>query len=153
MLVGGGAALAAALLTRLAAGSPAATVHQLEAFLPLPPLWLMGLLWLSAFALAGAAAGEMLTVPCPSPRVEALAWRGATALILAVVFSLVWYTLLFGKFLLLASWLCLPLSAAAAAWCALSWGQVNRRAACILWGFALWEAFLFFLQLAVLFHA
>jgi hypothetical protein len=84
---------------------------------------------------------------------KALAWRGATALILAAVFSLVWYTLLFGKFLLLASWLCLPLSAAAAAWCALSWGQVRRGTAMILWGVFLWETFLFFLQLAVLLHA
>lgn len=153
MLIGGGVALAAALLTRLTVGTPVTAIHKFEAFLSLPPIWFMGLLWLASFALTGAFAGELLSSPCLPPRDEALAWRGATALVLALVFSLVWYTLLFGKCFLLASWLCLLLSAAAAVWCALSWLQVKRGASLVMFGFFLWQMILFFLQLAVLLHA
>ncbi len=151
-LIGGGVTLTAALLTRLTVGSPLAVVHKLEAFLILPPLWLMSLLWLSAFILMGAAAGHLLACPMGSAKREACLWRGSTFMVLAVVFSLVWYTLLFGKLFLLPSWLCLLLSAAAALVCGVSWRQVAWGAASVALGFALWQITLFLLQFAVLLH-
>ena len=151
-LIGGGVALIAALLTRLTVGSPLAVAHKLEVFLILPPLWLMSLLWLFSFLLMGAAAGHLLASPMGSAKREAYLWRGSTFMVLAVVFSLVWYTLLFGKLFLLPSWICLLLSAAAAFACALSWRQVARGAAAAALGFALWQITLFLLQFAVLLH-
>ena len=148
--IGGGVTLAAALLTRWAVGSPVAVMHKLEAFRALPPLWLMSLLWLSSFAVLGMSLGYLLTCPDGDPRREALFWRGNTFLVLAVVFSLLWYALLFGKFYPVPSWLCLILSAAAALVCALSWLRVKTAAFAAAVLFALWQGYLILLQLAVL---
>ena len=150
---GGGVALAAAILTRLTAGSPLTVIHKLEATLPIPPIWLMSLMWLASFVLFGAAAGLLLVFPHGNPQREASLWRGNTFMVLAMVFSLGWYTLLFGKFCLLPSCLCLLLSAAAALACALAWMQLKRNASVAALVFSLWQIFLFLLQCAVLFHA
>ena len=152
-LVGGGVTLTAALLTRWAVGSPLPVMHRLEAIRPLPPLWLMSLLWLASFALLGMAIGYLLTCPDGNPRREALFWRGNTFLVLAVVFSLLWYTLLFGKFYPVPSWCCLLLSVAAALVCAFSWIQVKTAAAVSVLIFALWQGYLILLQLTVLMTA
>ncbi len=152
MLIGGALTLAAALLTRLTVGSPLAVVHKLEAFLILPPLWVLSLVWLMHFAILGAAAGYLLACPAHNPVREAAMWRGCTFMVLAAVFSLVWYTLLFGKLCLLPSWICLLLSAGAALVCALSWRTLGKGAFAAALAFALWQIGLFFLQLTVILH-
>ena len=149
-LVGGGVTLAAALLTRWAVGSPVTVLHRLEALRALPPLWLMSILWLASFAAVGMAVGYLLTCPDGSPRREALFWRGNTFLVLAVVFSLLWYVLLFGKFYPVPSLCCLLLSAGAALVCSLSWMQVKAPPAVAVLIFALWQGYLILLQLTVL---
>ena len=149
-LIGAGVTLAAALLTRLAVGSPLAVLHKLGAAAILPPLWLMSLVWLASFASAGAIAGYLLACPAGHAARETALWRGATFFVLAMVFSLVWYTLLFGKLCLLPSWLCLFLSAASAAVCGLSWGKLFLGGAWILFGFAVWQTVLILFQLCIL---
>ncbi len=153
VLIGGGIVLAAALLTRLAVGSPLAVIHKLGASILLPPLWFTSLLWLASYALMGAAAGYLLSCPTGNTRREAFLWRGCTFLVLAVVFSLVWYTLLFGKLYLLSSWICLFFSAVAALICMISWWQIGKWAAIVSLCFAVWQVCLFLLQLAVILHA
>lgn len=152
VLVGGGLVLAAALLTRLTVGSPLAVIHKLGASVLLPPLWLTGLLWLGSYVLMGAAVGYLLSCPPGNARREADLWRGCTFLVLAVVFSLVWYTLLFGKLCLLLSCLCLLLAAVCALVCMISWWSVGKGAAVISLGFSLWQICLLFLQFAVILH-
>ena len=152
LLIGGALTTTAALLTRLTVGSPLAVVHKLEALLILPPLWVLSLLWLAHFALLGAAAGFLLGCPIHTPHQEAAMWRGCTFMVLAAVFSLVWYTLLFGKLCLLPSWLCLLLSAGAAMACTISWRQTKKGAAAAAFAFSLWQIGLFFLQFAVILH-
>ena len=152
MLIGGALTTVAALLTRLTVGSPLTVAHKLEALLILPPLWVLSLLWLVHFTLLGAAAGFLLGCPTHNPHQEAAMWRGCTFMVLAAVLSLVWYTLLFGKLCLLPSWLCLLLSAGAAAVCAISWRQTKKGAAVVAFAFSLWQVCLFFLQFAVILH-
>ena len=152
LLLGGGIALAAALLTRLTVGSPLAVIHKLDAFSVLPPLWILSLVWLAAFAWLGAAAGYLLACPPGSPKREADLWRGCTFAVLGAVFSLVWYTLLFGKFYLLPSWFCLPVSAAAAGICGLSWGRIGKGGAAAALAFGAWQICLFLIQLGVILH-
>lgn len=151
-LVGGGLALAAAFLVRLSVGSPLAAIRFLAADRLLPPLWLMGLLWLLGLFLLGVVGGlAIASTGCGGQR-EALLWRGCTCLLLTVVFSLIWYALLFGKFSLFFSWICLPLAAAVAVLCFLSWRRPLGWAALVPAGYALWSVILFLLQFAVMLH-
>ena len=151
--VGGAVTLTAALLTRATVGGPLAVLHKLEPIFPLPPLWLTGILWLASFIIVGGAAGYLLTCSELGPHKEALLWRGSTFLVLGVVFSLVWYTLLFGKFFLLPSWICLLLSAATSLVCFLSWIQVKTAAAVAVLLFSLWQVYLVLVQMAILLAA
>ncbi len=153
-LLGGGLSLAAAILVRLLTENPRLVLHRLAAGCHLPPLWFLGFVWLAGFCLLGAAMGFLLGNLCcgGSTHREALLWRGSTCLILALVISLVWYVLLFGKFSLFFSWLCLPLAMALALLCALSWWRLSRGASLILGGYALWMLCLFLLQFAVMLH-
>ena len=151
-LIGGGLTLAAALLMGLSVGSALPAIHALRAEAILPPVWLMSLLWLSSFALLGGALGYLLSCPSGGALREARLWRGATFLVLTVTLALVWYSLLFGKLLLLPSWLCLLLAAAASLTCALSWWPISRGAALIAGGCSLWQLSLFFWQFAIIIH-
>ncbi len=151
-LIGAGLLLACAMLTRWSVGSPIILLHKLSASALLPPMWLMSLLWLGFYLLWGAALGDLLSCPPTSPVGEVHLWRGCTFAVLAVVFSLVWYTLLFGKFYLVPSWMCLLVSAAAAFVCAYSWWRVTKWTSCVALLFGLWNICLFFLQFAVILH-
>lgn len=153
VLVGGALVLAVALLTRMAVGSPFYLLHKLNATGILPPVWCMSVLWMSAYALSGAVAGYLLSRPTGNAQREACLWRGCTFLILAIVFSLVWYTLLFGKHYLIPSWLCLLMSGGFALICVRAWWSIGKWAALIALGFTLWQICLFFLQFAVIMHA
>lgn len=148
--VGGGVVLAAALLTRFLCGSPLWFLRWSDVSGLLPPLWLLSLLWMTAYVAVGCAAGYLFSCPAWGVARESHLWRGSTFLILAVVVSLVWYTLLFGKHYLLPSWLCLPVSASAAGVCGASWWRLQRAVGCVAWMFGIWQTVLFFLQLAVL---
>lgn len=151
-LVGGGTTIAIALMTRLTVGSPLHTLHRFPNIL-LPPLWLLSLLWLGSFALLGAAVGNLLACPHGNPQNEASLWRGSTFMVLAVMFALDWYTLFFGKLLLLPSSLCLLLSAAAATLCACAWFSLRKGAAIAAFLFSLWQIYIFFLQMAIFLQA
>ncbi len=152
MLIGAAVVLTAALLTRLAAGSPLGVIHRLNAACLLPPLWLANLLWLAAFALVGAASGDLLVCTGGGAHRQAWLWRGSTFLVSAVVFSLVWYILLFGKLWLILSCLFPLLAAAASLACALAWRRIGGNAWIAAMVFALWQIVLFLWHIAVLLH-
>ncbi len=151
-LIGGGIATVAAIFVRILTENPRVVLHRLAAYDRLPPLWLLSILWLGWFFLLGATTAILLCASRRDCRREALLWRGSTFLVLTVVISLIWYTLLFGKFSLLISWLCLPVAIAAALLCALSWWRTAGWAGVLLVGFALWLLCLFLLQFAVMLH-
>ncbi len=150
--VGGGITLATALLTRFLTGSPFWLVHSETVAEVLPPLWLLSLLWMTAYMAVGGAAGYVFSCPVKGSLREAHLWRGSTFLILAVVLSLAWYALLLGKNYFLPSWLCLPLAALAAGIGGGSWWCIQKMAGFVVWGFGLWQIVLLLLQLAVLLH-
>ena len=152
ILIGAGVLMTCALLTRWSVGSPVILLHKLSGVTPLPPMWLMSLLWLGFYLLWGAAAGKLLWNNSKSTLWEIRIWRGCTFAVLAVVFSLVWYTLLFGKFYLIPSWMCLFLSATASFACSCSWWPVVKWTAIVAWLFGIWNIFLFFLQLAIIIY-
>jgi hypothetical protein len=88
-------------------------LHLLGADALLPPLWIMGLLWLTGYVLLGAAAGYAFACSTGGPYGEASLWRGLTFLVAEVTFSFAWYSLSFGSFLLFPAWICLLLGVAA----------------------------------------
>ncbi len=148
-LVGGGIGLLQALVLRAVAGGPWALLHRLNAAAYLPPMWLLGLLWLAAFILLGGAAGT--AVACAAGHAdEASAWRGCTAVTLAAMLAEAWYALLFLKYSLLFSWLCLPIAVVLLAVAALSWRSVHPGAALLSLGGALWFVFLLVLESMVI---
>ena len=151
-LIGACAGLAAAVCLRLTVGSPLPILRLLGADTLLPPLWLVGILWLLSYALAGASVGYILACRPGGGDCDALRWRGITFLILAVTFSFAWYSLLFSSFLLLPSWICLLLAAASALLCTLSWRSVNLLPTVAAGGLALWHLLLVLTQLMVILH-
>ena len=152
VLIGAGLLLTCAMLTRWSVGSPVLLLHKLNASAILPPMWLMSLLWLGFYVLWGAAFGELLSCLPENPAREVYIWRGSTFAVLAVVFSLVWYTLLFGKYYLVPSWLCLLISALASCVCGYSWCRVVKWTSVIAFLFAIWNICLFFLQFSIILH-
>lgn len=151
-LIGACSGLAAAVCLRLTVGSPLPILRLLGADALLPPLWLVGVLWLLSYALAGASVGYILACRAGGGDRDALRWRGITFLILAVTLSFAWYSLLFSSFLLLPSWICLLLAAASALLCTLSWRSVELRAAVVSGGLTLWLLLLVLTQLMVILH-
>lgn len=152
MLAGGGIGLAAGLALRGAAGSPIPVLRLLGADALLPPLWLAGLVWLAAYALAGGAAGYLAACPVRGGSREACLWRGGTFLAVAVGISFCWYSCLFASVLLLLSWLCLLAAAGFALLCTLSWWRLNRFCALAVGAVAVWFFCLSILQAVLLLH-
>lgn len=149
-LIGGGAVLLSALCLCLTVGSPLPILRLLGAGALLPPLWIVGLLWLFGYALAGASAGYVLACAGKGASRSAHGWRGVTFLTLEVTLSFAWYSLLFQSFLLLPSWFCLLLAVGAGFACTLSWFSVSRPAAVASGGLTLWFFCLLLIQLAVM---
>ncbi len=148
--IGGGVAVAGALVVCWLSENPRLVWHRLAAGCVLPPFWVMSLAWLLGFFLLGMAAG-LLFSSCPhSAAHEAILWKGATYLLLAAVLALSWYILLFGKFLLLLSWLALLPTMAAALYAAILWWRLSPLCGGILGGYALWMLVLLILELAVM---
>ena len=103
--IGGGVTVAAALLVRMAVGSPHAALWQLGATDRLPPLWILSALWLGCFFLVGCAWGYLLGA-CPKRggcAHDAAVWRGSLCLVLSLVFSFLWFALLVGSLSLFLS--------------------------------------------------
>jgi hypothetical protein len=115
-------------------------------------MWLMSLLWMGFYGLWGAAFGDLLSGLPENPAREVYIWRGSTFAVLAVVFSLVWYTLLFGKFYLIPSWMCLLMSSLASLVCGYSWWSVAKWTAIVAILFASWNICLFFFQFSIILH-
>ena len=151
-LIGACAGLTAAVCLRLTVGSPLPVLRLLGADALLPPLWLMGMLWLLSYAPAGASVGYILACRAGSGDRDALRWRGIAFLILAVTLSFAWYSLLFSSFLRLPSWIFLLSAAAAALLCTLSWRGVNTLSAAVAGGLTLWLLLLSLTQLMVILH-
>lgn len=151
-LIGGGIGLFSAVSVACVVGSPLPVLRLLGAAGVLPPLWLMEILWLGMYALAGVSAGYLFACPPGGGEGEALRWRGMTFLIFEVTFSFAWYSLLFGSLLLLPSWICLLLSIASGVVGAVTWLPVCKPAAGIAAGVALGQLSLWITQLAVILH-
>ena len=152
MLAGGGVGLLAGLALRGAAGSPLPVLRLLGADALLPPLWLLGLLWLAGYALAGGAAGCLAACPVRGGQREAALWRGGTFLALAVGLSFCWYSCLFASFLFFLSWLCLLAAAGLAFLCTLSWWRSDRLCSLAVGAVTVWFLFLLFLQTVLFLH-
>lgn len=150
VMTGGGVGLAAALCLAAAVGSPLPVLRLLNAPALLPPLWIMGLLWLGALTLAGIATGYALACPTEGGERETARWRGMTLLVLQVTFAFAWYSLLFGSFLLLPSWVCLLAAVGAGGLCAWAWGGTYRLSALAIAAVTLWLLLLSLLQLALM---
>lgn len=149
-LLWGLGALAVALLVRITAGSPDYILRLYGAGVLTPPLWLAGLGWFGGIFLPGAAAGYLSgAAGGGSPR-EAAFWRGCTCLLLSLLWALLWYALLFGKGLLLLSWLALPIGGAAAVGCGLSWWPLSRGGATVSFGYGGWLLLLFLWELGLM---
>ena len=151
-LLGGGAGILLALFPLWFVGTPLPILYLLGADTLLPPLWLMGLLWLGVYALMGAAAVLALAGQSRGSHADALLWRGMTFLVVEITFSLAWYSLLFSSFLLLPSWLCLVGAAVSGTLCLLSWLPLRNLSALLSLAGILWHIWLLLLQLAVILH-
>ncbi len=154
-MIGGGIGVGLLLFGRLLCESPRVAWHRLGCGAVLPPLWLLGCLYLAWGFLLGATAGYLIagggTASRRTAGGEAALWRGCTALCLTYMLTLGWYLLFFGKCSLLISLLCLVLTGAAAAAGAVSLGGLSLVGAVIPGGYVLWVVYLLFSQIAVIF--
>ena len=144
--------MAAGIALPGAAGSPLPVLRLLGADALLPPLWLVGFFWLTAYVLVGGAAGCLAACPIRGGQRAAYLWRGGTFLALAVGLSFCWYSCLFTSFFLLFSWLCLLSAVGFAFLGALAWWRLNRLCALAVGAMGMWFFCLSLLQLALLLH-
>ena len=151
-LIGGGIGLLMAVSVAAVVGSPLPVIRLLEADALLPPLWLMGLLWLMGYVLLGMAAGWAWGTRSPVPHGEISLWRGLTLLVVEVAFSFAWYRLSFGSLLLLPAGLCLVIGVATGVACTASWCQAYRSSAILCGGVTLCLFCLLLCHLVVILH-
>lgn len=151
-LIGGGLGLLSSIIVASAVGSPLPILRLLGADTILPPIWLMGLLWLAGYALLGAAAGYVLACLFGGPVREASLWRGMTFWVIEFTFSFAWYCFFFGSCLLLPAGICLTVGVAAGAVCAVSWFHTYRLPSLLCGGVTLWLLYLSLCHLVVILH-
>ena len=151
--IGGGCALAVSLAVAIRVGSPLSALHRLDAGDIVPPLWIMGTLWLLGMFAVGWSFGCLLGMRSGGPVQDALKYRGSTCMVLAVVLALLWYELLLCTLSLLLSWLCLAVATVTTVLAVLSWWRLCRPVACITGGFGVWLLWLLLLQLGVMLRA
>ena len=106
-LIGGGILVLMALLVREVVPHPVTVLHQYGALPLLPPLWLLQLLWVLAYFIMGGAWLCVLWIKEGGAQHEIWRYRGSMCLVVSVLFTYVWYLLLFGTANLFLSWLCL----------------------------------------------
>ena len=150
--IGGGAGLLFGISVAATVGSPLPVLHLLGAGEILPPIWILGLLWLGGYGILGAAAGYVLACAACQPSREVLVWRGLTFLVVEVTFSFAWYSLSFGSFHLAPAWICLLLAVAAGIVCTVSWLFARRGPALLCGGVTLWFVYLVLCHLVVILH-
>ena len=150
--IGGGAGLLAAISVAATVGSPLPILRLLGAGEILPPVWILGLLWLTGYGILGGAAGYALACVVGRASREVWIWRGLTFLVVEITFSFAWYSLSFGSFHLLSAWICLVLGVAAGCICTVSWLPVRRVPALLCGGVTLWLAYLALCHLVVILH-
>lgn len=150
--IGGGVGVILGLFPRLAMGNPLPVLHVTEAEGAIPPLWLMGTLWLLVWGSQGAAVGHLLTCPPKGGMEQARLWRGMTFLVVEMGFSFAWYRLFFGALLALPAWLCLWGAVASAGLRFLSWGGLRRTVGVIALVGGVWHLWLLLLQTTVILH-
>ena len=146
----GGVLAGCALLFCAAMGSPLPTLHKLMALDILPPVWMVSLLWLVGLFMVGSAAADALTCPRGGGGVEACAWQGGAWLALSLAFTVAWYALLFARFSLLASWICLLLAVGCALLGTLALWQTHWMNGIRFGGYALWLALVCGAQMVVM---
>lgn len=152
-LVGGGLGLLSSIIVASAVGSPLPVLRVLGADAILPPIWLMGLLWLAGYALLGAAAGYVLACLSGGPCHDTPLWKGLTFWVVEFIFPFVWYCLSFGPCLLFRAGICLLIGVAAGVVCTLSWFRVYRLPALLCGGVTLWMLYLLLCHLVVVLHS
>lgn len=151
-LVGGGLGLVGSIAVATVVGSPLPVLHVLGADAILPPLWILGLLWLTGYALLGAAAGCVLACLFRGSCRDTPLWKGLTFWVVEYTLSLAWYCLCFGSFTLFPAGLCLLIGVVAGILCTLSWFRVCRRPALLCGGVTLWLAYLLLCHLVIILH-
>ena len=151
-LVGGGLGLVGSIAVATVVGSPLPVLHVLGADAILPPLWILGLLWLMGYALLGAAAGYVLACLFRGSCRDTPLWKGLTFWVVEYTLSLAWYCLCFGSFTLFPAGLCLLIGVVAGILCTLSWFRVCRRPALLCGGVTLWLAYLLLCHLVIILH-
>lgn len=150
--IGGCAGLLGGIFLVSAVGSPLPILRLLAADAILPPLWLMGLLWLIGCVALGIAAGCVWTCPNGGPCREVLLWRGLVFLVAEVSFSFAWYSLLFEAFLMFPAWICLVIGVAAGIACTVTWFRAYRVSSLFCGGATLWLFYLTLCHLVVILH-
>ena len=146
----GGVLVGGALLFCAAMGSPLPTLHKIMALDFLPPVWMVSLIWLIGLFIVGAAAADALTCPRGGGAVEANAWQGCAWLALSLAFTVAWYALLFAKFSLLASWICLLLAVGCTLLGTLAFWRTHWTIGICLGGYALWLALVCGAQMVIM---
>ena len=152
VLIGGGMGVLSGIAVAVTVGSPLPVLRLWGADVLLPPLWILGILWLAGYARLGGAAGYAWGCPGGGLHREMPLWRGLTFLVVEVTFSCAWYSLSFGSHLLLPGWLCLVASVAAGGLCLAAWWWSFRGAAILCGGGTLWLLYVTLCHLFVILH-
>ncbi len=152
MLIGGILLVVLGLLVKGTVPDPVGVLHLWQASDSLPPMWILGLLWLTGYGVIGGAWLGVLGMRACGTEGEILRYKGGMFLVLAVFFSFVWYLLLFGMQAMLLSWLSLCAALLAAAVGAVCYLRLHPLAGGCILLVGLWWIYLLFIHVTVMLH-
>ncbi|MBQ7335864.1 MAG: tryptophan-rich sensory protein [Clostridia bacterium] len=149
MIVLGAVMMIGGIIVRLAVGSPHMMLLALNVSLPIPPVWLMTLLWSLAFLTVGCAAGFVLGFRAGGCDVDK--YKGGMLFILLAVLEFCWYPTFFGAGLIFLSVLESILILCLAVGVTLCFYRVSKFAGMLVLLHVIWLIYMLILNFAVFF--
>jgi tryptophan-rich sensory protein len=151
LLIGAGALMLCGVIVRGVCGSPYQSGMMMHFGRVIPPVWLMTLLWMTWYALLGAAFARVMFDRRCDGYTETVKYRGGMAYLAMLFLGFLWYPLFFAAGAVLFSAVLLIAILALCLACAIAYLSVCRPAAIILFCHAAWLLWLAVINIAVLF--
>ena len=151
MLTGAGVLMGAGLCVRTVSGSPYARGMMLHFGDVIPPVLLMGLLWMVWYGVLGATLAATLCCTRRGAHAQLAACRGSMLLLCMIFLGFFWYPLFFAAEQLLLALLLHLIVLALCVLSALCYFRYFRAAAIVLFCHAVWLAWLAVVSIRVVF--
>ena len=144
--------LVIAFLVKKSVPAPYLLLHHTESLSFLPPLWILGLLWLGIYGLLGFTAGQICAVKVSHPQTDVQRFKGGFYFLLLLLCSFLWYVYLFKNSWFLLSWIFCGMTVISSFFCGAHWYRISRACGCFIWIVTTVFLFWWLIQLLLMLH-